>query len=60
MLAAAESMAGVSVIDLNDYFCQDGKCPFVIGNVLVYRDNHMTDSYSLTLVKPIRGHLLGY
>lgn len=37
-------------IDMSDLFCQNGTCPGIIGNVVVYRDsNHMTPAYSETL-----------
>lgn len=50
---AAARVPGVDVIDLYPYFCADGECPSVIGNVLVYRDNHMTNSYARTLASPL-------
>lgn len=51
--AAAARVPGVDVIDLYPYFCTDGRCPSVIGNVMVYRDNHMTNSYAKTLASPL-------
>lgn len=40
----------VDFIDLTDFFCFDGHCPPVIGNVLVYYDrNHITVTYARTL-----------
>jgi hypothetical protein len=53
LVAAAARVPGVDVIDLYPYFCTDGRCPSVIGNVLVYRDNHMTNSYARTLASPL-------
>lgn len=39
-----------SVINSNDRFCPGGKCPAVIGGVIVYFDgSHMTSTYSKTL-----------
>ena len=39
--------AGVNV---NDWICTDTDCPPVIGNVLVYRDeHHLTATYARTL-----------
>jgi hypothetical protein len=49
---AARGVQGVSVLDLTDHFCNRAVCPGVVGNVLVYRDNHLTNTFSLTL-KPI-------
>ncbi|TVR21836.1 MAG: acyltransferase [Ilumatobacter sp.] len=38
------------LIDLTDYFCSEERCPAVVGNVLVYRDdNHISDTYARTL-----------
>lgn len=37
-------------LDLTGYFCPDGRCPSVIGNVLVYYDDsHITATYSASL-----------
>lgn len=53
LAAAAARVPGVEVIDLYPYFCADGACPSVVGNVLVYRDNHMTNSFARTLASPL-------
>ena len=38
-------------LDLSDYFCPNGFCPAVIGNIVVYLDdNHPTATYMKTLV----------
>lgn len=35
--------AGVTSIDVRPWFCLNGRCPFVVGNVSLYRDyDHMT------------------
>jgi hypothetical protein len=40
----------VQFIDMTPYFCDGRKCPPVIGNVIVYRDDsHITAAYSRTL-----------
>jgi hypothetical protein len=40
----------VDVVDLTDRFCGPDRCPAVIGNVAVYRDNnHVTDTYARSL-----------
>ncbi len=49
LLLAAEGMDGVSVVDLSDHLCNDRVCPGVVGNVLVYRDNHLTDTFARSL-----------
>jgi peptidoglycan/LPS O-acetylase OafA/YrhL len=50
---AAELVAGVRVVDLNDVICPDETCPAVMGNVLTYRStSHLTKTFvdSLTEV----------
>lgn len=58
--AIAESRAAIlktsfsteksSYIDLTEWFCVNSRCPGVIGNTLVYRDDsHIFDSYALSL-----------
>jgi hypothetical protein len=56
---AARGMPGVSVLDLTDHFCNRRVCPGVVGNVLVYRDNHLTNTFSLTLEPVIAARLGG-
>jgi peptidoglycan/LPS O-acetylase OafA/YrhL len=58
-VAAAGGMDGVEVLDLSDHFCNAETCPGVIGNVLVYRDNHITDTLSLSLVPVLADALRG-
>ncbi|WP_440900448.1 SGNH hydrolase domain-containing protein, partial [Actinosynnema sp.] len=55
---AVATLPGGKAVDLTDWFCDADKCPAVVGNVVVYRDNHITDSYASTLVKPL-GDALG-
>ena len=50
MVEAAQDQAGVTVVDMNDFFCQDGTCTPVVGGVIGYRDSHhITATYALTL-----------
>ena len=43
----AVRQAGVAEVDPRDWFCADGRCAAVVGNMLVYRDpTHMTTHYS--------------
>lgn len=50
MVTTAQQMQNVPVIDLSDRFCGKDLCPAVVGNILVYRDNHhVTDAYGVTL-----------
>ena len=56
-MQAAAKLEGVQLVDFSEYFCADGMCDAVIGNVLVYRDNHITDSFAKTLALPLRDSL---
>ncbi|NLT07849.1 MAG: acyltransferase [Solirubrobacterales bacterium] len=48
--AQAAEAAGVRVVDPAPMVCPEGRCPAVIGNALVYRDdNHFTAAFSRTL-----------
>lgn len=43
---AYSEVENIQHIDFTPLFCQNGYCPAVIGNVLVYRDsNHLTDIF---------------
>nr|WP_276309039.1 acyltransferase family protein [Specibacter cremeus] len=54
---AAGRVPGTGVVDLHDYLCRDGICPAVVGNVLVYRDNHLTATFARTLTGPLKQRL---
>ncbi|MFJ7750606.1 acyltransferase family protein [Arthrobacter sp. NPDC097144] len=54
LLTAAGKLANGRPVDLTDYFCDETKCPSVIGNVLVYRDNHITNTFAQTLAYPLQ------
>lgn len=42
--------SGVILVDLADAYCQDGRCPMVVGHVGVYRDlHHITATFSKTI-----------
>ena len=48
--AAATTAAGGQYADLTSLFCTAQRCPVIVGNNLVYRDdNHVTISYAQTL-----------
>jgi hypothetical protein len=51
LVLASTMVDGTVLVDLRAYFCQDGTCPAVIGNVITYRDaaGHVTGTYSRTL-----------
>nr|WP_258802835.1 acyltransferase family protein [Pseudarthrobacter sp. NS4] len=46
----ADQIPNTRFLDLTPYFCVDGACPAIIGNVIAYKDeNHLTRSYLMTL-----------
>ncbi|MBZ5735508.1 acyltransferase [Nocardioides sp. TRM66260-LWL] len=53
---AAARKADVPFIDMNDFICPtayDGRCPPVIGNVMIYRQgSHITRTYIETMAQP--------
>jgi len=50
LLAAAERVKGVDVVDMTDAICGERECPPIIGDVLVYRQgSHLTNTYVKTL-----------
>lgn len=46
---AASEIPNVSLANPLDRLCRPDQCRSVEGNVLVYRDNHLTDTYARTL-----------
>ncbi|KZB86256.1 acyltransferase family protein [Amycolatopsis regifaucium] len=57
LVEAAERVPRSTVVDLTPWLCVGDVCPAVIGNVVVYRDNHLTDSYVRTLYGPLTAGL---
>lgn len=57
LLAAAKKIGGIHMLDLSSYLCKEELCPAVVGNVLVFRDNHLTATFAKTLESPIEGAL---
>ncbi len=57
VLKVAQSL-GVTVIDPLPWMCLDTKCPIVIGNTLVYRDNHHVSPPFSRLVAPMLDYQL--
>ncbi|MBP2320327.1 peptidoglycan/LPS O-acetylase OafA/YrhL [Kibdelosporangium banguiense] len=49
LVEASQGLTGIQTIDLTDSLCTADICPAVVGNVVVYRDNHLTNSYVRTL-----------
>jgi peptidoglycan/LPS O-acetylase OafA/YrhL len=55
--AAATQAGGGQYVDLTELFCTTDRCPVIVGNTLVYRDeNHLTFEYS-RLLAPVIGAL---
>jgi hypothetical protein len=55
--SAATNAAGGRYADLTELFCTTDRCPVIVGNTLVYKDqNHITDEYS-RLLAPVIGAL---
>lgn len=51
---AARMDPRLTLLSFDDAFCQGERCPVVIGNVFVYRDqHHMTATYSRTLSRVV-------
>jgi peptidoglycan/LPS O-acetylase OafA/YrhL len=54
---AATNAAGGQYADLTDLFCTPDRCPMIVGNTLVFRDdNHVTTEYA-QLLTPVIGAL---
>ncbi|SDZ30884.1 Peptidoglycan/LPS O-acetylase OafA/YrhL, contains acyltransferase and SGNH-hydrolase domains [Amycolatopsis xylanica] len=54
---AADGLSGVRIVDMTNWLCDGTSCPAVIGNVVVYRDNHLTNTYVRTLSGPLAAAL---
>ncbi|WP_410646632.1 acyltransferase family protein [Amycolatopsis sp. cmx-4-54] len=57
LVEAAGRVPRTTVVDLTPWLCTGDVCPAVVGNVVVYRDNHLTDSYVRTLYRPLTAGL---
>jgi peptidoglycan/LPS O-acetylase OafA/YrhL len=54
---AAATVGGGQYADLTDLFCTPDRCPMIVGNTLVFRDdNHVTTEYA-QLLAPVLGAL---
>ncbi len=55
LIARTVKAQGVQVVDPTPWFCVDGNCPSVVGNLLVWRDDdHITTRYA-TMLAPLLG-----
>ncbi len=57
LVEAVAGLPGTRVVDLTRWLCTATTCPAVIGNVVVYRDNHLTDTFVRTLTQPLISEL---
>ena len=58
LLAAARRTEGVSIVDFRNSICPEQMCQAVIGNVIVWRDNHhLTATYSRSLAPAMERRL---
>ena len=54
---AATTAGGGHYADLTDLFCTPDRCPMIVGNTMVFRDdNHVTTEYA-QLLAPVIGAL---
>ncbi len=48
--SAATAAGGGQYVELSELFCTADRCPVIVGNTLVYRDdNHVTTEYAQVL-----------
>ncbi|MGP9706978.1 acyltransferase family protein [Brachybacterium sp. AOP42-C2-15] len=52
--AVAHSGTDAQYVDLTRYFCNDATCPAIIGNTVVFRDqHHLTQTFSREMAQPL-------
>jgi peptidoglycan/LPS O-acetylase OafA/YrhL len=57
--ATQRAGGAVPLIDMNGLICAHSSCPAIVGNVLVYQDNHhLTSTYALTTAPYLEQRLL--
>jgi hypothetical protein len=61
VVAAAVRQAGATVVDTDMWVCSGDRCPPIVGNMLVYKDDggHLTNTYSSWLAPVVRPLLDG-
>ena len=58
--AAATMAGGGQYAELSELFCTADRCPVIVGNTLVYRDdNHVTTEYAQVLAPLLAEHVDG-
>lgn len=59
LFSTALEVEDVLAVDMTESFCRDGICPAVIGNILIWRDeHHFTQTYGRTIA-PLLAKKLG-
>ncbi|ALG10838.1 acyltransferase family protein [Kibdelosporangium phytohabitans] len=53
LVEAVSTLPNTTIADLTPWLCDDRVCPAVIGNLVVYRDNHITETFARTLTFPL-------
>ncbi len=57
--AAATTAGGGQYVELSELFCTADRCPVIVGNTLVFRDdNHVTTEYAQVLA-PLLTEMVG-
>jgi peptidoglycan/LPS O-acetylase OafA/YrhL len=61
LVASAVAATGATVVDTNMWVCSGDKCPPIVGNMLVYKDNggHLTNTFSTWLAPVVRPLITG-
>lgn len=49
LVEAVSALPNTTIADLTPWLCDETTCPAVIGNLVVYRDNHLTETFVRTL-----------
>nr|WP_042180371.1 acyltransferase family protein [Kibdelosporangium sp. MJ126-NF4]CEL14356.1 acyltransferase 3 [Kibdelosporangium sp. MJ126-NF4]CTQ88722.1 acyltransferase 3 [Kibdelosporangium sp. MJ126-NF4] len=57
LVEVVSALPNSTVADLTPWLCDQTTCPAVIGNLVVYRDNHLTDTFVRMLTYPLAAQL---
>ncbi|WP_110241757.1 acyltransferase family protein [Nocardioides gilvus] len=58
VLLDSARLAGAEVVDAEEWFCSDGRCPMVVGKYVTLRDtHHVTREYAEALAGPLAERL---
>jgi hypothetical protein len=53
MMARAVTKAGATIVDPMPWFCSLSRCPVVVGNILVYKDDSHISTVYARLLAPL-------